>query len=102
MINIILCCQQGASTSLLASNMKDSAEKKGIEVNIHAYPYAELKSIIDTADVVLFGPQVRYMVSQFKGLLEEKNKPYMVIDSVDYGMMDGKRVLEQALNEIKK
>lgn len=90
MINIILCCQQGASTSLLASAMRKSGEDEGIELNISAYPYSELKTVVDSADIVLFGPQVRYVIGELGKELDEKNKPYLLIDSIDYGMMDGK------------
>lgn len=102
MIHMILCCQQGASTSLLASEMKNAAKKRGIEVELNAYPYTELASVMDNADIVLFGPQIRYMVKEIGKTLDEKKKPYMLIDTVDYGMLDGEAVLNKALRILKK
>jgi PTS system cellobiose-specific IIB component len=47
-------------------------------------------------DVLLLGPQVRFMEKQFKDKLEPKGIPVAIIDMKDYGMMNGKNVLEQA------
>ncbi|MDO4377950.1 MAG: PTS sugar transporter subunit IIB [Erysipelotrichia bacterium] len=101
MINIILCCQQGASTSMLAGSMREEAKKRGLEVQITAYPYTELNDVAPSADIVLFGPQVKYMLKEFAIQLDKINKPYMLIDTVDYGMMDGQAVLNKVLAKLK-
>ncbi len=49
-------------------------------------------------DVVLLGPQVRYMLHQFEQDLESKSIPVDVIPMTDYGMMDGMKVLSLAEN----
>ena len=48
-------------------------------------------------DVVLLGPQVRFMLAKAKELLEPKGIPVDVIEMRAYGLMDGKGVLEKAL-----
>ena len=48
------------------------------------------------ADVLLLGPQVRFLESKMKGLAGDK--PVAVIDMQAYGTMNGEKVLEQALN----
>lgn len=58
--NILLVCSAGMSTSLLVSKMKEAAKEAEIEVNINALPISECDSVIDTVDIVLLGPQVRY------------------------------------------
>lgn len=60
MKNILLVCSAGMSTSLLVSKMKEAAKEAEIEVNINALPISECDSVIDTVDIVLLGPQVRY------------------------------------------
>lgn len=45
----------------------------------------------------MLGPQVRFMESQFKAKADEKKIPMAVIDMKAYGMMDGEKVLRQAL-----
>ena len=47
-------------------------------------------------DVVLLGPQVRFMEADFKKKMEPKGIPVGVIPMADYGMMNGAKVLEFA------
>ena len=52
-------------------------------------------------DVLLLGPQVRFMKSQFETKLADKGIPVDVIDMKDYGMMNGEAVLGTALSLMK-
>ena len=38
MVNIILVCEHGASTSMLTDRMKDAAKQLGVDAVINAYP----------------------------------------------------------------
>ncbi|WP_312985785.1 PTS sugar transporter subunit IIB [Atlantibacter sp.] len=97
MKNIVLCCAAGMSTSMLVQRMQDAAQKKGIEVSIKAVPVAEFKDNLDSADIILLGPQVKYEQAKLQALADPQGKKVAVIDMVDYGMMKGDVVLEKAL-----
>lgn len=97
-MNILLVCSAGMSTSLLVQKMEKSAVEKGIETKIWAVAVDEARANIDEADVMLLGPQVRYKLPQFKQMAEEKGVPIDVINPVDYGILNGEKVLEFALN----
>ena len=101
MKKILLCCAAGMSTSLLVNKMKAEAEKRGIETKIWAEPLDKAKEEFKKADVVLLGPQVKYALSEAKKIAEENNINIDVINMVDYGMMNGAKVLDQALNLLK-
>lgn len=101
MKNILLVCCAGMSTSLLVLKMQKAAETKGIECSIEATGEAEVKDHIDGTDVLLLGPQVRFLLSQFKKKLADKNIPVEVINTVHYGTMNGEKVLERALELIE-
>ena len=103
MKKIVLFCSAGMSTSLLATKMQKSAKDKGIEVSIETLPEAQMeKRIDDDVDVVLLGPQIRYALRRAKKLCDEKKIPVDVINSVDYGMVDGEKVLEKVIKMMKK
>ena len=53
-------------------------------------------------DVALLGPQVRYKLPAAKKLCSAKGVPIHVINSVDYGMMKGDKVLDFALKMLGK
>ncbi|MEH7109031.1 PTS sugar transporter subunit IIB [Bacillus sp. JJ1764] len=100
-MNILLCCSVAMSTSLLVSKMKKSASERSIECHIWAVPIDVVKREICTADVLLLGPQVRYMLPDFKELCDKKGIPVDVIDIVHYGIFNGKEVLDSAIKLIE-
>lgn len=99
MIKITLICAGGMSTSMLVAKMKEAAKNKGIEVEIRATAEGKFKKeYSDKTDVLLLGPQVGFMINDFKKEYEAKGIKVEVIDSLDYGMMNGEKVLNKALN----
>lgn len=96
MKNILLVCSAGMSTSLLVTKMKEAAQKKNVEVNIWAVGDAEASDNVGKADIVLLGPQVRFLLSKVEKMVDGQ-KPVRVIDMVSYGTMNGEKVLETAL-----
>ena len=100
MKNILLVCNAGMSTSFLVNKMNEAAKGTGVEVNIKALPVAECKNVIDTVDIVLLGPQVRFQKPQIEAMANGRI-PVEVIDMRFYGTMNGKGVLESALELIK-
>lgn len=99
MVNILLCCSAGMSTSMLVKKMRTAAQEKGIESEIWAIPQTDLPAHKDKADVILLGPQIRYALDEVKTEVGE-GKPVDVIELVDYGTMNGKKVLEFALEKL--
>ncbi|GKU84562.1 PTS sugar transporter subunit IIB [Niallia sp. NCCP-28] len=97
MKKILLVCAAGMSTSLLVNKMKDAAKEKGIELEIFALPVSECQRVANEVDIVLLGPQVRYQKPQVEEIIGGR-VPVEVIDMRDYGMMNGKAVLEKAMN----
>jgi cellobiose PTS system EIIB component len=96
-MNILLCCSAGMSTSLIVTKMEKVAESKGISARIWAVSESVVRTQIDEADVLLLGPQVRFLLNEMKNICGEKNIPVEVIDMMNYGMCDGEAILEQAI-----
>ncbi|QIL46837.1 PTS sugar transporter subunit IIB [Vagococcus coleopterorum] len=106
MKRIMLVCSAGMSTSLLVSKMEQAATEKGIQADIFAVAASEadvkLQDDSEKIDILLLGPQVRFMKSQFEKKVATKGIPVEVIEMKDYGMMNGSKVLEAALSVIEK
>lgn len=100
---IMLICAAGMSTSLLVNKMQKAAEDKGIEVDIFAISASEADDYLDKkkVDVLLLGPQVRFMKTQFEQKVLPLGIGIEVIPMTDYGTMNGQKVLDQALKLIK-
>lgn len=97
-VTIMLACAAGMSTSLLVTKMQAATDEKGLDAEIFAVPAPEVDDILSEkkVDVLLLGPQVRYLLDQFTEKLAQKNIPVGVIPMVDYGMMNGSKVLALA------
>ena len=99
--HIVLACAGGMSTSLLMNKMKESAAKKGIEIEIQAIGInTDILNTIPNKDILLLGPQIRFQESNLKQRYTDF--PIHVIDMRDYGMMNGEKVLETAIQLIEE
>ncbi|MDR2860813.1 MAG: PTS sugar transporter subunit IIB [Elusimicrobiota bacterium] len=98
---ISIFCNAGMSTSIMVKKMQESAAKRSIDVKITAYPFVEINAIGEKSDIILLGPQMGFEEKRIKGLFDPKNIPVAVIPMIDYGMLNGEKVLDFAL-KLKK
>lgn len=97
MIKIMLACSAGMSTSLLVTKMEAAAKESGIEAEIWAIPEANIDKEVQDADVILLGPQVRFMLNKATEIAKPYNVPVEVINMMHYGTCNGKAVLDRAI-----
>ncbi len=93
---IMLVCSAGMSTSLLVTKMQKAAEDRGMEADIFAVSASEADTNLENKEVnvLLLGPQVRFMKGQFEQKLQPKGIPLDVINMADYGMMNGVKTVD--------
>ncbi|MEA9389749.1 PTS sugar transporter subunit IIB [Acerihabitans sp. TG2] len=97
MIYITLICAAGMSTSMLMAKMQQSAEKNNISAKIVAMPEAKFENYNEPTEILLLGPQIAYLEDDVREKYEPKGIKVAVIDMVDYGTMNGEKVLKDAL-----
>ncbi|GEM05302.1 PTS system oligo-beta-mannoside-specific EIIB component [Halolactibacillus miurensis] len=102
MKKILLACSAGMSTSLLVSKMEAVANERGLDAKIWAVAQDKAPEDMKEADVLLIGPQMRFMKKKFEKTGQELGVPVDVIDSVSYGRIDGSAVLDHAIKLIEK
>ncbi|MCI1894271.1 MAG: PTS sugar transporter subunit IIB [Lactobacillus sp.] len=97
---IMLVCSAGMSTSLLVSKMQKASEAQGLDTEIFATAASDADNALATKnpDILMLGPQVRYLLGQFQKKVN--NIPVEVINMQDYGMMNGEKVLKEAVTSI--
>lgn len=98
-MRILLACSAGMSTSLLVTNMLKNA---GPEDVIEANPVRSVPDILDDWDVLLLGPQVRYLEKEYKELCVNRGKGFGIIPMQIYGRMDGKGAMQLAREAAKE
>lgn len=100
-MKIFLCCSAGMSTSMLVNKMKASATQKGVDCEINAYSVSEFEDRLRENDVCLVAPQVKFQFEHFNDRAKEDGKVCGLIEMLDYGMMNGDKVLDQAIKLYK-
>lgn len=98
MINIVLVCNAGMSTSMLAKRM---VEVGNGEFDVNAYSEQEYLKHVDVADIIMVGPQVRYLIDQIKQSTNDRI-PVVSINPLAYGRMNAAEVLKQAKEILNK
>lgn len=100
MRKILLVCSAGMSTSIVVKKMQAVAEKNEIGAEIWSVGEAMAVENIPKADVIMIGPQVKFLYDKMKKFAGER--PVVVINMKDYGMMNGENILNQALDSLKR
>ncbi len=103
MKKIYLFCDNAMSTSMLAKKMQDIGDKHKLPLEVKAFPIRNLGTILEekNPDCILLGPQVRHLLEDTKDRVKDYDIPVRVIDSSDYGMMDGEKVLKKSILSMK-
>lgn len=100
MLKVMFVCCAGMSTSLLVNKVNKVAKEKNIEIEVYAVAEAEARKDLTQADILLLGPQVRYLQDSFEQSLKGSNTKLGVVDMLAYGRMDGEKVLQQIMDMI--
>lgn len=90
MTQILLVCNAGMSTSILAKKMEE--EGKG-EISVTAVGVSEYGECSNGKDIILVGPQIRFQADEIRASVEI---PVMVIDFQKYGLIDAAGILKDA------
>lgn len=98
-LEIVLCCSAGMSTSLVVEKMQDAAKEKGINAEIKAVPVSSVENLDSShkIDILLLGPQVKFKLNELKEVYKDQNTLVDVINMMDYGMINGEKILTDAL-----
>lgn len=103
MTRVYLFCTAGMSTSMLAVKMQEVANQHKLPIEVKAFAIGRVDEIVEqyNPDCIMVGPQASFVFEETKQK-HEKNHPVLLIDVLDYGMMNGEKVLKQAIVAIKE
>ena len=94
---ILLACSGGFSTSMLVQRMKEAAVAKNLNIEILAVGEDNIFEQLDS-DFLLLSPQNAH---KLEDLSSDLNMPVFTIDMMDYGMMNGEKVLAEVLEKVE-
>ncbi|MDR2465252.1 MAG: PTS sugar transporter subunit IIB [Streptococcaceae bacterium] len=91
-LDVRIFCSAGASTSLWAQNVQKAVDAKGRDLDVKAFSISVLADEAEKADVILIGPQTRYVENEVKE--KYPNKTVAVVPMQTFGLMNGEKGLE--------
>ena len=97
-MKILLVCNAGMSTGIMKMKLEQEAKARGLEASVDATPMVELGDNLEETSIILLGPQIRFALDDIKK--QEEGIPVMAIAAQDFGMMNAKKVLDEALKEL--
>lgn len=93
---IILTCNEGMSTSIMANKMRKYAEACGYALNVYAINIGRIEEEYQKADLILLGPQVVYMKESIMKNIDNAC-PVVAINAEYFSKLDGKSAIEDAV-----
>ncbi len=91
-MKILVICNNGNSSSVLAQKMNKEAKKAGREHVADAIPPFDAKERLGEFDVILIAPQIKHDLKSYSKLHERVE----VVPPMIFGMMDGSKALDLA------
>ncbi|WP_276867252.1 PTS sugar transporter subunit IIB [Enorma massiliensis] len=94
MRKVMLVCNAGMSTGIMAKKIEEASEGA---LEVAAYGEAEFEDHLEGVEMILVGPQIRYLVPNIQA------KVSCPVDSIapqHYGVMNGKAVYQQIIDRI--
>lgn len=101
-MNILIVCGGGASSSFIAQNVQREGIARGMDITVDAISETELEDYAEGRDAVLAGPHLKYLEESLREVVDEYNVPFDFIAEADYATMNGKNILDRAIEIAKK
>ena len=88
---VMLVCNGGMSTSIMARQIREASEGR---YEVKAYSESVFESnLTDDIKVILIAPQIRFMIDEIRKVAGP-NRVVKAVDMQTYGLMNGKKVLK--------
>lgn len=100
-VNILLICVNAMSSGFMVERMKKAALERGLEIDIEAVAgWGFKEKDFSKLDLVMLSPQVRHYKKEVENIASKFNVPVITIDFQTYGLVDGNKCLDLALNTL--
>lgn len=94
MKRVLLYCNGGFSTSILADKINNESKAKGIEVEASANDILNIEAqVTSSSDIIVLGPQVSHREGEIKQ--QFPNNTVLQLTMQEFGMMNPERVFAE-------
>lgn len=82
--------------------MKRISDERNLDLDIKGVGYTCIINEVYGADMILLGPQVKYLLRKVVEIAEPLEIPVEIIDHLTYGMRNAEKIIDFTINIIKK
>lgn len=93
---VLLVCGAGASSGFMAAAARKAVKKTGEDIEFKAKSESELMENLNSIDLLLVAPHLKYMIDDVKGACEQAGVKYGLIPQKVYGSLDGPGLVNTA------
>ncbi|GIP30358.1 PTS lactose transporter subunit IIB [Paenibacillus sp. J23TS9] len=93
---VLLVCGAGASSGFMAAAARKAVKKTGEDIEFKAKSEAELAENLNSVDLLLVAPHLKYMIEDVKDVCEAAGVKYGIIPQKVYGSLDGQGLVNVA------
>ncbi|CAH2716784.1 Lichenan-specific phosphotransferase enzyme IIB component [Neobacillus rhizosphaerae] len=93
---VLLVCGAGASSGFMAAAARKATKKLNIDIEFKAKSESEIGEHLNSIDLLLIAPHLKYMIDDVKGACEEAGVKYGIIPQRVYGSLDGQGLVKVA------
>jgi PTS system cellobiose-specific IIB component len=93
---VLLVCGAGASSGFMAAAARKATKKLGEDIEFKAKSEAEISEYLNSNDLLLVAPHLKYMIDDVKGACEKAGVKYGIIPQKVYGALDGQGLVKMA------
>ena len=101
-LHIYLCCGGGLYSGFLAQKARAAAKKSKVNATIEAKSESEVTQYLSKMDILCIGPHYEFRLKAFEDMAAPYNIPVIVIPEEIYSMLDGKALLQLAVDTLEK
>lgn len=93
---VLLVCGAGASSGFMAAAARKAVKKTGEDIEFKAKSESELAENLNSIDLLLVAPHLKYMIEDVKDVCEAAGVKYGIIPQKVYGSLDGQGLVNVA------
>jgi PTS system cellobiose-specific IIB component len=82
----------------MATSIRKSAAKRGVDMTITARSEAEIENYIDDIDCLVVGPHLAYILDNIANIVGSRDIKVTVVKPQDYATFNGENALDQILS----
>ena len=100
-IKVLLVCGSGASSGILAMNMRKAIKDRSLNIDVVARGESEIENYIDDINALMVGPHLAYILDDINQYTDGYDVKVILMKKEYYSTLDGNSAVNHLLEELQ-